>query len=71
MIRFENDCVGCETCMSCGAKKVPHFYCDECDGEFEPDELVRYGFGNEMLCAQCLFEQFERVMYEDCYDEDE
>lgn len=51
MIRFENDCVGCDDCRSCGAKRVPHFYCDECDEEFMPDELVRYGFGNEMLCA--------------------
>lgn len=69
MIRFESDCIGCETCMNCGAKKVAHFYCDDCDEEFMPDELVRYGFGKQMLCAQCLFDQFERVTSRDCYDE--
>lgn len=51
MVVFENECVGCDHCANCGAKEVPHFYCDVCGDEFEPEQLVHYGFGDQMLCA--------------------
>lgn len=39
MIKYENDCVGCERCYNCGAKETLHYYCDECGDEIGDDEL--------------------------------
>lgn len=58
--RYENDCVGCDTyCINCGRKEAPHWYCDECGEEFEPSEL--YDYYGDMLCKDCLAEQFKTI----------
>lgn len=43
MIKYENDCVGCERCYNCGAKETPHYYCDECGEECDYDEMIEAG----------------------------
>ena len=61
MIRYENDCVGIcpQGCINCGRKHLAHFYCDECKGEFAPEEL--YDFDGDMLCTECLLLKFDTV----------
>ena len=65
MIRYENDCCGCDIpCIECGRKHNPHFYCDKCGEEFEPQELS--WVGDEMICDDCMrTSMFRRVSYED------
>ena len=54
MVKIENDCVGpCpQGCINCGRKHSPHYFCDECGGEYSPDEL--YDYEDQMLCQHCL-----------------
>lgn len=54
MRKTENDCVGpCPMgCISCGRKRVMHFYCDIC-GE-ETEEL--YELHDDELCKECLLD---------------
>lgn len=65
MVKYENECVQCASpgypCKgnSCSNKKVPHWYCDKCEWEFEPNQLYQYQ-GQE-LCVDCLVENFEVV----------
>lgn len=60
MIRYENDCVGCpQGCINCGRKHTPHFYCDKCGEEFEPEAL--YDYDGEMVCANCLLNKYDTV----------
>ena len=64
MIKYENDCVGCPSYMGCLGnqcphRNVPHFYCDECKEEFDPDEL--YVVDGEWLCEECLKDTLRRV----------
>ena len=60
MIKIEDDCVGCpQGCIHCGRKHTPHFYCDKCGEEFEPEAL--YDYDDEMLCTECLLSNFDTV----------
>ena len=61
---LEDECVGCPKeigCLGefCPNRNVPHYYCDDCEDEFEPNEL--YMYDGEMLCAECLLSKFEKV----------
>lgn len=61
MIRYENECVGCPPEMGCmGAacryRKVPHYYCDECD-----KEETLFKFEGEELCITCIKKRLEMV----------
>ena len=57
MIKYENDCVGCERCGHCGRDKTPYLYCDECHESYE--EL--YNYDGEELCEHCLLEKFDKI----------
>ena len=65
MLRPVDECVGCSgmgmPCMGsrCPNRNVPHWFCDKCDDEFEPEAL--YDYNDEMLCAECLLNQFDTV----------
>jgi hypothetical protein len=61
MIKLENECVHCDWCMGCGRKKVPRFYCDNCEQEFEPDEL--YETEDGWQCADCILSRYEKIPY--------
>ena len=64
MITYENECVDCPTyCIDCGRKHVPHYFCDECGDECDPDELYAYEtkFKPLMLCRYCLCSKFETI----------
>lgn len=56
MKRYENDCCDCTAagypCIgsSCPRRKVPHYYCDECDEEIRP----LYTYDGREYCAECL-----------------
>lgn len=55
MIRYEDDCVSCEECHNCGAKKrTPRIYCDECGVRLYRDDTVYMLPGKPHLCADCL-----------------
>lgn len=59
MIKYENDCVGCDLpCLgsSCPNRNVPHYYCDECG-----DETTLYDYDGEQLCSSCLLSKFEII----------
>ena len=64
MIRYENECVGpCpQGCMgsACRYRNVPHFYCDYCHDECDPEDLYYYE-GDDMYCKDCILAQFEKV----------
>lgn len=60
MLRYEDDCVCCDLpCINCGRKHAPHWYCDECEDELDPDDL--YDFDGEMLCENCLLNRFPKI----------
>lgn len=57
MIKFENDCVGCEYCICCGKDHTPYLYCDKC--EAQAGELFITDDGQ--LCEDCLKGSFEKI----------
>lgn len=58
-----------DNCVQCGLpcrgslcpnnSVSPEYTCDECEEEFEPEEL--YDLDGDMLCKDCLLEQFKTV----------
>ena len=59
MVKIENDCCCCERCGNCGAKRVPHVYCDGCGAEVSGDEkLIRFkkssGLDDSWMCKECF-----------------
>lgn len=76
MVKIENDCVGpCpQGCMGsrCPKRRTPHFYCDKCGEEFQPEEL--YDVDGEMLCDDCTLSLYKTLAqvgineWEDSYD---
>lgn len=64
MKTYEDECIGCPKeigCfgMACKNKNVPHYYCDECKQEFEPEELYVTDEGD--LCDECILNNYETV----------
>ena len=57
MTVYENDCVGCEVCYRCGAKKTPHIICDECNEE----KNAIYDYEGEELCIDCIEQRLRRI----------
>lgn len=60
MLRHEDECVGCppeKGCLgsACPNRNVPRWFCDECENEFERDELRV--FNGKQLCYDCLSEE--------------
>lgn len=64
MITYENECVGpCpQGCMgsSCRYQHVPHYFCDECGEEFDPEDLYENG-GDSMICTECILDQYKKI----------
>lgn len=54
MVKYENECVGCDVCYHCGAKRVAHYYCDDCGKELDDDYRES---GSEILCDDCWYER--------------
>lgn len=68
MWAIESDCCGCPEDIGCIYEACPHYkvikyYCDRCHDEVNEGELYR--FGSEELCAECVLDQLEKVVYED------
>ncbi len=62
MIRYTNECVGpCpQGCIgSCPYRHVPHYICDTCDNEYDPDEL--YDDDGDFICMDCLMERHPKI----------
>ena len=60
MLKHVDECVGCppeKGCLgsACPNRNVPRWFCDECENEFERDEL-RVVNGKQ-LCYDCLCEE--------------
>ena len=63
MIRFENECVGCEwPCIyeACPYWAVARTYCDECE-----EENQLYWWDEQQLCLGCIEARLERVEIDD------
>lgn len=59
MKQYENECVDCGLpCIgdACPHRKVPHYYCDECD-----EEETLYYFDGRELCINCIINMLEKV----------
>lgn len=58
MIEYEDECVGCpQGCIHCGRKSVPHYYCDECEEELDPNDM--YGdIDDEIFCRECFLDKY-------------
>lgn len=64
MIRYEDECVGCPPHMgcignSCQYMHVPHYFCDVCECETDPDNL--YDVNGDMVCSDCLPDVFPKI----------
>ena len=60
MVEYEDDCVGCpQGCINCGRRETPHWYCDECGEEFDPEDL--YDVEGDMVCEECILSQYEKI----------
>ena len=62
MIQYEDECVGCPPeigCLGsgCPKKNVPHFFCDDCKDEIDPDDL--YDVDGDMLCRECALDRIK------------
>lgn len=63
MIKYENECCDCAVpaypCIgeSCRRRRVPHYYCDNCGGEYEDI----YEFEGEELCIECIEQKLTKV----------
>ena len=63
-----DECCGCATggypCLgsSCPNRRVPHYFCDRCKEEFDPDELYQYK--GEEVCAECILKDYKKVEVE-------
>ena len=77
MVRYEDDCVGCDwgSCSGCCySGKSAHLYCDNCEEEY----YTLYEYNNKQLCKYCLREavypeddeDYEDDEYDDEYDEE-
>lgn len=60
MLKHVDECVGCppeKGCLgsACPNRNVPRWFCDECENEFERDELRV--FNGKQLCYDCLCEE--------------
>lgn len=64
---YEDECVGCSTmglpCQgsACPNRNVPHYFCDDCKDEFEPEELYYDDVTDEELCATCFLKRYKTV----------
>ena len=61
MKRIENHCYSCNLLCTdlCELRKVPVWYCDHCEREFDPASL--YDYDGEDLCEECLLKEFVPV----------
>ena len=60
-IQYENECVDCPMgCVECGRKSVPHYFCDDCEDENNPEDLYIFEDKHKtlMLCNYCLSRRF-------------
>lgn len=63
MVKIENRCCDCASpgypCRgsSCPLRRVEVFYCDRCDMEIDPDEVLHVD--GEDLCKDCYSEDNE------------
>lgn len=68
MVKYENECVGCSSqglpCLgdACRNRNVPHYYCDNCGEECDPDDL--YDDNGSMICEDCLLSQYDKIKTE-------
>lgn len=57
---YSNECVGCESCVGCGRKKVETRInrCDECNS----DEDTLYEIDGKELCAYCASKAYKESL---------
>lgn len=66
MKKIENECCDCAVpaypCLGsdCPNRNVPHYFCDDCKDEFEPEALYVDEDDNE-LCTTCILKRFKTV----------
>ena len=61
---YENECVSCDLpCMgsACPNRHVPHYFCDDCEDEFEPEALYYDDVEDKELCDKCILKRFKTV----------
>lgn len=57
LVYWENNCIGCDYCMGCGADHQAILVCDCCKEEV--DNL--YEYDGEQLCGKCVLERLPEV----------
>ena len=70
MRQIENECVGCEYCINCGAKHTEVVYCDICGNYVCEESKGTYLFD---CCWDCEYEanelmQEEHLTQEEAFD---
>ena len=64
---YEDECCDCAVpgypCLgsSCPNRHVPHYFCDACEDEFEPEELYYDDVTDEELCSHCFLKRYKTV----------
>lgn len=63
MVRIENHCVGCETCvfLYCELVDVPVYYCDICGEQIPYDEVQN--MDDNDVCPTCAERRKKRKRY--------
>lgn len=65
---IEDECVGCPPNMGCLGSSCPNtnvkrYYCDKCEGEFDPEKL--YVVDGEDVCVNCILKEYRTVAQEE------
>lgn len=67
MIKHEDECVGCTSlglqCLGpeCPNRNVPHYYCDDCGEEYQPEELYTHPDTEDVYCKNCILSKLETL----------
>lgn len=62
MIKYEDECVDCpQGCINCGRKHVPHYFCDDCGEEYQPEELYTHPDTEDVYCKNCILSKLETL----------
>lgn len=63
MVEYQDDCVACGLPCTPACKyyrKVPHFFCDNCGAECDPDEIYTGPDTGADLCEECVLEEVKQ-----------
>ena len=72
MGRIENDCVGCDHCISCGRNRNYAVYsCDKCGRDIDENDKSLYELDGKEVCLKCYALAKAKDLVRDLIDDDD